>query len=196
MLQLGQVIPLDRNGSRDQPLFQRFFEVIQNGNWGHIYIEGRVWQNWRFKKEEIHLGPIKTGVGKLIAHAYPNDPIVLPFFHTGMDKILPERILNETDQQVGLPSKPAVKIPQMGNDIYLYVGKPMNFHEKLKQFDEQHPGLLKKTWYSTKETTNLYREIALDIEQEMISLEYEAYGRTSPARPFFLSQRRFDNKNS
>jgi hypothetical protein len=163
--------------------------LIANGNWGHIYIEGRVWQNWRFKDDEIHMGPIKTGVGKLIAHAYPNDPVVLPIFHTGMDKVVPEKILNDTDQMLGLPSKPAVKFPQGGNNIHVYVGKPLNFHEKIMKFDQKYPGLLKKSWYSTKETNDLYREIAFEIENEMRSLEYEAYHRTSPAKPLFLSQR-------
>jgi 1-acyl-sn-glycerol-3-phosphate acyltransferase len=189
ILECAHVIPLDRNGSRDQPLFQRFFELLQKGNWCHIYIEGRVWQNWRFKPNEVHLGPIKSGVGKLIAHAYPNDPVVLPMYHKGMDQLLPEKILGNADQERGLPADTVMKFPSSGNDIHLYVGKPLTFHEKIQRFDEQHPGLLKKSWFSTPETTSLYREIARDIEIELIALEYEAYGRTKPADPFFLSKR-------
>lgn len=190
VLEICHVLPIDRKGSRDQPLFQRFFELIQTGHWGHIYLEGRVWQNWRFMKDEVHLGPIKTGIGKLIAHAYPNDPIVLPFFHRGMDGILPEIVLNEADQRLGLPSKPSVRFPRAGNSIHVYVGKPISFHEKLKKFEEDHPGLLSKSWYTTKETNDLYREISFEVENQMIELEHEAYNRSSPARKSFLSIRK------
>ena len=57
----GNVIPLDRSGSIDQPLFKRFHEKLVSGSWCHIFAEGKVRQSWRFEDHEPHLGDFKVG---------------------------------------------------------------------------------------------------------------------------------------
>lgn len=175
ILRAGNVLPLDRNASRDQPMFQRFFEKLRHGSWCHIYAEGRVWQSWRFAKNQIRLGPLKTGVGKLIAHAYPNDPTVIPMYHSGMDGVIPEQVLDEEGKRLKKTSKPQSIVPRGGNHIQVYFGTPLRFHDLLKKFEDTYPGLLKRSWYSTKETTALYRQITKAIEASLVQLEREAF---------------------
>ena len=77
-------------------MLQRFHEKLKGGSWCHLYSEGRVIQNWRFSDPDLPvLGPFKHGVGKIIAHSYPNVPIVLPMYHKGMDQVIPEKVLDD-----------------------------------------------------------------------------------------------------
>lgn len=168
-------MPLDRAGSIDQPILERFLEKVRDGHWGHIFPEGRVWQNWRFNVErEPVLGKFKAGIGKVIAHSFPNDPVVLPIYHAGMDGIIPERIL-PADQR-HLPSTPKSAKPQSGNHIRIYVGEPISFHEKLAAFHSKYPDDL-KDWKTTLRKIELYREITAEIRQKVLELEAKAYKR-------------------
>lgn len=173
----GNVIPLDRAGSIDQPLLHRFLDKVKNGKWGHIYPEGRVWQNWRFSGDnEPNLGKFKAGVGKVIAHSYPNDPIVVPVFLAGFDGVIPEKILNRTDRLT--PSSPRTVFPQGGNHIRILVGNPVSFREKIRAFEKEYPAEL-QSWKTTRPKIALYREITEELRQNMLELEKEAYGRPS-----------------
>lgn len=44
ILGAGNGLPLDRSGSLEQAMFQRFQEKLDQGSWCHIFPEGRVWQ--------------------------------------------------------------------------------------------------------------------------------------------------------
>jgi len=139
MLGAGNGLPLDRSGSLEQPMFQRFQEKLDQGNWCHIFPEGRVWQTWRFEDSEVHLGKFKFGVGKIIAHC-KNEPIILPIFHKGMDKVIPEKVLN--DKKSKKPSKPISLVPKVGNLVQLYVGRPIDFSKKIADFRLKYPGII------------------------------------------------------
>lgn len=168
----GNVIPLDRAGSIDQPLLERFCEKVKAGKWGHIFPEGRVWQNWRFLEGEPKLGKFKAGIGKVITHCFPNDPTVLPIFHAGFDKVIPEKVLSAGDKFN--PSSPRTAIPQGGGNLRVFVGTPISFHEKIEKFNSQYPEEL-KSWRTTIRKIQLYREITEELRQRMLALESEAY---------------------
>lgn len=147
-----------------------------------------MWQNWRFDvPNERVLGPFKYGVGKLIAHSYPNVPIVLPVYHTGMSGIIPEVQQQTTDSEMpdriskpkrkkSKASKPISILPRTGNHIEVFVGQPMDFTEDIKEFNAQHPGAL-TSWGSTLECIRLYEHITDKVRLQMEVLEAEAYGR-------------------
>ena len=65
------------------------------GRWLHVFPEGGIWQNkytlgGRFRDgRDRKIGQLKWGIGKLIAHS-PVIPIVIPFYHYGMETILPQ----------------------------------------------------------------------------------------------------------
>eukprot|EP01031_Cornospumella_fuschlensis_P024459 gene24459-29562_t len=173
----GNAMPLDRKGSLEQPLFQLFLKKLSHGAWCHIFPEGRVWQNWRFDEQrESVLGPLKLGVGKLIAHSYPNTPVVLPIYHKGMSDIIPEK---EVEDKKGTPSVPLSIIPKIRQEINVFVGKPLDFRDKLRQFNAQYPGKLSQ-WRTSRETLRLYGEITEEIQRGLEELEAEAYGRSRP----------------
>ena len=172
----GNVLPLDRLGLIDQPMFERFQEKLKAGSWCHIFPEGRIWQNWRFNAaEESILGPFKCGVGKLIAHSYPNCPVVLPMYHTGMDKIVPEKVL--TEKKKSRPSTPQSIIPKTGQNVSVFVGKPLDFTEKIKTFLMNNPDEL-ESWRTSWKTIPLYYEITEEIRKEVLLLEATAYNRS------------------
>ena len=170
----GNVIPLDRSGSLEQPLFQRFQEKLAGGDWCHIFAEGKVRQTWRFDADrEPVLGDFKFGVGKLVAHC-PTSPIVVPFYHRGMDGVIPEKVLK--DKKTKKASTPASMVPQRGNNIRLYIGEPLDFTEKVQKFKQAHPDAL-ASWRSTMESIALYEDITNDIRSAVLKLEAEAWNR-------------------
>jgi 1-acyl-sn-glycerol-3-phosphate acyltransferase len=141
------VLPIDRKGSLDQPMLHLYTNKLSQGNWCHLFPEGRIWQDWRFNTSlEVVLGPWKYGIGKVIAHSYPNPITVLPIYHTGMSNVYPELILNNTSETSRIskkpPSIPRSIQPSVGHKVECYIGEPISFHEKLRIFDKLHPGLL------------------------------------------------------
>lgn len=124
--------PLDRFGSIQQPLFRHFYEKLVTGSWCHIFPEGRIYQNWRFDNATADgkggnlaparqvLGPLRVGVGKLIAHSIASRrmnlgegkcPLVLPLYHRGMDRVLPER---------KLPLESLYRLKRANNSLQLF----------------------------------------------------------------------------
>ena len=171
-------MPLDRKGLLDQPLFRLFHQKLVTGAWCHIFPEGRIWQNWRFNEStEAILGPFKHGVGKLIAHSYPNIPVVIPMYHKGMSNIIPEKRLPHAKKSQ--PSVPQSLIPVTKQKIEYYVGEPIDFTDKVEKFHKEYPGLLSQ-WRSSWPTLQLYKEITEEIRLKVLELEAEAYGRKEP----------------
>lgn len=85
-------------------------ERLKEGQWVHIFPEGKV----NMSLERMRL---KWGVGRLVYES-PVCPIVLPFYHIGMDDILPNR-------------KPY--IPRVGKLVTVVVGEPMDFKDLVSE---------------------------------------------------------------
>ena len=174
----GNVMPLDRMGSLEQPLFKCFQEKLNRGSWTHLFAEGRVWQEWRFDADEPRLGPFKVGLGKLIAHC-STDPLVVPIYHKGLDKVIPEKVL--TNRKSRKASVPKSIVPRIGKKIELYIGDAIDFRSKLGAFDELHGSDMRRSWQSTPELLQLYADITNEVREKMLLLEAEAWGRSSNA---------------
>jgi monolysocardiolipin acyltransferase len=80
MFRLGQVLPIVRGAGVYQPVMDQILEELNRGCWLHIYPEGKVNMDKSFLR-------LKWGVGRLITDAAVT-PIVLPFYHHGLDTIL------------------------------------------------------------------------------------------------------------
>lgn len=167
-------------------MLQRFHEKLKRGSWCHLYSEGRVIQNWRFSDPDLPvLGPFKHGVGKIIAHSYPNVPIVLPMYHKGMDQVIPEKVLDDgrvTSAHQSMrrlrPSTPVSLMPQTGNTIECFIGEPIDLTEDVRKFVEAYPSKL-TDWRSTLESLQLYEHLTNKIREAVLQLEAEAYQRKS-----------------
>lgn len=111
---LGQVLPIIRGNGVYQPIMQEALEELNRGSWLHMFPEGKVNET----KEFIRL---KWGVGRLIADCNTT-PIVLPFYHLGMDSVLPNK-------------KPYM--PQINQKTTIVIGNPMNFDEIVKELKDK-----------------------------------------------------------
>jgi Acyltransferase len=101
----GKAIPIQRGGSIYQRGVATLQKRINDGQWVHLYAEGRVWQEqgmplrdeqgrWcsgsgRCGEPWVKVGPLKWGVGKLIANA-SKTPIVVPIYHRGLNDTMPQ----------------------------------------------------------------------------------------------------------
>ncbi|WIA19154.1 hypothetical protein OEZ85_003802 [Tetradesmus obliquus] len=76
------------------------------GQWLHIFPEGRV-------RPDGRVGPFRQGIGRLVcdakAAAGGRDPVILPFFHSHMSRVM--------------PFKSAV--PRAGHTVTVAVGQPL-----------------------------------------------------------------------
>lgn len=88
---------------------------INEGSWVHIYPEGKV----NAQHEDLRY---KWGVGRLISEA-KQLPIVIPIYHLGMDKVLPNK---------------EPYIPHIGQKVTICVGEPIEFEETMKELDERN----------------------------------------------------------
>ncbi|XP_057296350.1 tafazzin-like [Hydractinia symbiolongicarpus] len=108
----GKVIPVVRGAGVYQAAVDFTIKRLNAGDWVHVFPEGKV------TLEPIRL---KWGVGRMISEC-TKPPIVLPFYHTGMNDFLPT-------------SKPY--IPRFGKDITVCIGEPINYTNILKRCQQQ-----------------------------------------------------------
>ena len=173
----GNALPLDRGGSLFQPAMKYFWQLLNGGAWCHVFPEGRLWQDWRFEENEPHLGPFKVGVGKLIAHCEPGkEPIILPMYHTGMDKVIPEKQLKRgiDGKKSKKKSRPIGILPCLFQKIDVYVGEPFDLKPKVAAFREMHPGILDEFDLSNADAMAFYSELTNDVREKVLELEKHA----------------------
>lgn len=78
----GKAVPIVRGGGVDQPGFRFLLERLKEGEWVHIFPEGKRTR----KPVGMMADELKGGIGMLMAEA---QPIALPFYHYGMHDVLP-----------------------------------------------------------------------------------------------------------
>ncbi|MEW5309698.1 MAG: hypothetical protein WDW38_001563 [Sanguina aurantia] len=102
----GKTLPVKRGEGVDQPVLNVTAGLLARGGWVHVFPEGRI-------NVDGTLGPCKWGVGKLVCDARVRcgeDPLVLPFYHSGMGRVLPLQ----------------AKVPSVGHSVEVLVGEPMD----------------------------------------------------------------------
>ena len=78
----GQTIPIVRGDGIFQKGVEHALECLAQNRWVHVFSEGRV-------NQLRTLLPFRWGVGRLVMES-PVPPIVVPFWHSGMHRVLPE----------------------------------------------------------------------------------------------------------
>ena len=78
----GKAVPIVRGAGVDQPGLRYLLERLKEGEWVHIFPEGKRTR----KPVGLMADELKSGIGMLMAEALP---IALPFYHYGMHEVLP-----------------------------------------------------------------------------------------------------------
>ncbi|XP_064632777.1 tafazzin-like isoform X2 [Lineus longissimus] len=133
---LGKTVPIIRGNGVYQRSMNFAVEQLNKGDWVHVYPEGRV-------NMTNELMRFKWGVGRLIAEC-KNLPLVIPFWHIGMDDILPNYQY----------------MPKIGKKVTVYVGQPIDFREQLRNLRE-----------SKKTAIEIRKQITDRIQEELHSIK-------------------------
>jgi monolysocardiolipin acyltransferase len=131
----------------------------------------------RSNGREVDIGKLKWGVGKLIAHA-PKPPIVIPFFHTGTEAILPPNPVTKKVDHF---------IPKIGHRVTIRFGEKINFDDLIEEHEKLHGPLWKfkasvdeetsedtEAWISKEVDKELYTKIVRRIETALSKLNDES----------------------
>eukprot|EP00741_Cyanophora_paradoxa_P000118 tig00000057_g113.t1 len=104
-----KVLPVKRGAGLDQAGMGVALDKLNRGDWLHVFPEGT-------RSRDGQMGPIRLGIGRLVtAPVVP--PIVLPFFMTGIDDVLP----------VG------ARMFGTGNDVQILFGDPIETADILRR---------------------------------------------------------------
>lgn len=134
-------------------------------------------------------------MGKLIAHA-PNKIIVIPFFHTGMETVIPQD--QTTMKTIGLPIPRPGSHPLLvythslmysptyiaGHNVTVRFGKEIRFDDLIQEHEAKYGKLWKysaqasqqdldnfhDSWDSVPQDYALYHKITLRIQQALEDL--------------------------
>jgi monolysocardiolipin acyltransferase len=107
--QSGKTLPIERGKGPLQPVMKVTAGELSRGGWVHLFPEGRI--NYTGQ-----LGHLRWGIGKVFCDAVEatgSVPRVLPFYHSGMGRVMPRR----------------ARVPRVGNDIDVIVGDTINMDD-------------------------------------------------------------------
>ncbi|RHY27636.1 hypothetical protein DYB25_007816 [Aphanomyces astaci] len=174
----SKTLPIKRGAGIDHPFLQDLFQRVQDGDWVHIFPEGKIVQGGglggRDGPDAATIGRLKWGVGKLIARAEIT-PVVLPIYHVGMDKVMPQTPDHKLKSIV----------PRLGQRVHVLVGSPIYFDDLFKKYEaDRRQGVQGDgfTWESDAAEKKLYSAITRRIELALLALEKKCYADLDSAR--------------
>jgi 1-acyl-sn-glycerol-3-phosphate acyltransferase len=118
-MRLAKVMPIARGDGIYQLTVADTASLLQKGDWLHVFPEGRC-------ITDGSIGAFRWGVGKLIADCEQHRPLVVPFVHSGMTRVMP------------LGSR----VPRPYHRVSVLVGGPIEFgdlferHRRLRENNE------------------------------------------------------------
>ena len=123
-----------------------FARHLAFGEWIHIFPEAGIWQHadgrLGGRDDSGWKGKLKWGIGKLIAHA-PCTPVIIPFFHMGMEHILP---------QDPVTRKTISFIPKLFSNVTVRFGEAIEVDDLIQEFEQKHGPLPRYTASAAKDS--------------------------------------------
>lgn len=139
----GRSVPIVRGQGLEQPGMHFLRDRLLAGEWVHVFGEGG-----RTRDKEARLAEtLKPGLGWLVAEAHP---LVLPFYHTGMQNILP----------VG-----AVR-PRRGHTVRLLFGETIDYNDSRVREIGERAG-------TTVDGPRLWTALSADLREHLAALELQ-----------------------
>ncbi|OQR83344.1 tafazzin-like protein [Achlya hypogyna] len=167
----SKTLPIKRGAGIDHPMLMDLFKKVQEGEWVHVFPEGKIVQGGRLGQREDKLqkeiGGLKWGVGKLIARA-EETPIVIPIYHLGLDSVMPQNANHKLKSM----------IPRIGQRVHARVGEPIYFDDLFVKYAEDRVQGIEgqdHTWVSLDKERQLYSAITRRIEEALLALEAQCY---------------------
>ncbi len=107
----GKTLPIVRGAGQEQPVLALVARQLRTrGDWLHVFPEGRVRQDGR-------MNPLKSGLAHVLCDVAPASPVVLPFHHRGMERVI----------------KAKTSRPRMNNRVSVVVGEPIQLADLLQR---------------------------------------------------------------
>jgi len=159
----GKTLPVVRGGGIGQEIMQVAAERLGSGDWLHVFPEGGIPTHFEGRTMEgTRLGRMRWGAAKLICDNADRPPVVLPFFHRGMEAVQPKGSV----------------FPKPGHGVTMTVGEPLELADLL---------LACKRTAGKKEQEGVYIQIMDRIEASLRGLEPQCnadfardWGRSPP----------------
>jgi monolysocardiolipin acyltransferase len=79
----AKVLPVERGAGMFQQGLAAAEARLAAGDWVHIFPEGT-------RSRDGKMGPVRKGVGRLVASCAESQPVIVPFVHSGMEEVLPK----------------------------------------------------------------------------------------------------------
>ena len=165
----GKTLPVVRGGGIGQEIMQVAAERLASGDWLHVFPEGGIPTHFEGRTMEgTRLGRMRWGAAKLICDNANRPPVVLPFFHRGMEAVQPKGSV----------------FPKPGHGVTMTVGEPLELADLLHAC-KRTAG--KKGEEGRKEQEGVYIQIMDRIEASLRGLEPQCnadfardWGRSPP----------------
>ncbi|KAL0582519.1 hypothetical protein ABG067_007601 [Albugo candida] len=163
----AKTLPIKRGAGINQELLHDIFERIQDGQWVHIFPEGKITQDGSLGGREgldrDKIGRLKWGVGKLIARA-DTTPVVIPIYHVNMNKLMPQ---DENNEVINV-------LPRANNHVFVRVGQPIDFEDLFREYEKERVKASNAaSWDSEEKEKILYSAITRRIEEALLNLEQQ-----------------------
>jgi len=143
LFRAGKVLKTERGAGLEQPAMWAAEQRLAAGEWVHVFPEGT-----RSRDGGRTLGRVRWGIGRLVVSC-PEPPIVLPFVHSGMDKVMPRGSV----------------LPRTNQDIEVSIGKPVYIKD------------LWEAWHSGQiSNESCYAGVASRVQLALAQLKAEMEG--------------------
>ena len=105
----GKTLPIVRGAGQQQPVLTLVAKQLRDhGDWLHVFPEGRV-------RQDGQMNPLKSGLANVLCDVADTKPIVLPFHHSGMERVIRAHTAR----------------PRINNRVRIVVGEPIYLDDLL-----------------------------------------------------------------